>query len=256
MIGNRWLRQLKERTSGEEGVTLIELIAALAISVMIGGALLSVLWPSMMRTLRLSLYNGAQRNVVLVNQVLVKQLRTADFVQLESGQTNTGQDRVVLWLYKGYPQNVYVNNTITPNASLPWLYNTSTVVGAPLSNSTQLAIVSQQGAYGAFVFTQNQDSTWTVGYTASLAGLSVSGGSTACGLPANFQSVSNNAEFTKSDLGVHFYFPDVTKADLGGDLNCKFVNSFIIRLSANYQTSTGQPATYSLTAGYHNRDVR
>lgn len=232
----------------EEGVTLIELLAAMTITVMIGGVLVSVLWPTMMRALRMMTYNSAQRQVVFINQALVREFHTADFVQVQSGVTSSGEQRIVLWLYKGSPQNAYLNNTINPSASSQWLYNTTTVLTQPATNNTtNLAIVSPNGAFGAFVFTQQSSSSWTVQYTTNGVGMGTTG---ACS-STNFQALTNNPDFTRSGLNVQFDFPNLTTLP-----NCVFVNSFIVRLTSNYESSTGQSERYTLTAGYHDRDRR
>ncbi|GMA63385.1 prepilin-type N-terminal cleavage/methylation domain-containing protein [Alicyclobacillus fastidiosus] len=239
--------QFSKRMRSQGGLTLIELMAAIVISVMVGGVILAILWGTASRSNSLLTYNAAERQVLLVNHALVKELHTADYVQVQSTAGEPGTRQVTLWLYKGG----YVQN---PNLTPAWLYNTTTVQAEPASNnSTAEAVVGAQ-CFAAFVFTQAKGSTWNVTYTTNVPTTPPS----ACPTSLSLSSIQSTALLNVSGLQVAWDFPNLF-GDAGGppvDVQCKFVNSFVIRLSATYQSSTGQTTTYALTAGYHNKDVR
>jgi hypothetical protein len=234
-----------QRPHNQDGVTLIELLAAVIITTMIGGIVLSILWTSASRATRLLTFNAAQRQLLLVNHALNTELHKADYVQIQT-QSGASGKQVVLWLYSGG----YVQN---PNLTPAWLYNTTTVTQTPPANGTSAEEVVGSKCFGAFVFTQQPDSTWNIVYTTQ-----VSPTGTACPSTVAASSLQGTSLLSESGIQVAWDFPNIY-GDASGQIqnvNCEFVNSFVIRLSKTYQTSTGGSSTYYLTAGYHDKDVR
>lgn len=240
----RWPRIVRN----EQGLTLIELMATLVISLMVGSVVLAVLWSSASRSNYLLGYNAAQRQVLLANHALTRELHTADFVQIQSTGMSPGTRQVVLWLYHGG----YVANA---NLQPAWMYNTTTLLAtAPTNNTTNTNVIGTT-CFGAFIFTQQTDGTWNVLFTTTVPSSTSSSCSSS---PLVASSLQSGALLNVSGLQVLWDFPNVF-GDAGGtpvSVQCKFVNSFVIRLSTTYQTSTGKPTTYFLTAGYHDKDVR
>lgn len=226
----------------DDGLTLIELMAAIVISVMIGAVLVAVFWASSSRSANLLQYSAAQRQVLLVNHALTRELHTADFVQFQySGNPGQSDERIVLWLYHG---GIVANANPSPS----WMYDTNTVLPtAPTNNSAATSIIGAT-PFGAFVFAEQPNATWTIGYTNQVAN-----SGTACNT-----TLPNSPPPIGSGLDVEWDFPNAFGQ--GGTLpttsSCTFVNSFVIRVAATYTTSAGKRATYALTAGYHDKDVR
>ncbi|WP_206915993.1 type II secretion system protein [Alicyclobacillus suci] len=244
------MRQWQRLRQENQGVTLIELLAAIVISTIVGAVILAVLWPSAERAISLIGYNAAERKVLLTNQLLNTELHKAHYVQVQYQQTPTKQ--VVLWLYDQNSTMVPANAT----GNIPWLYNTNTVVSNDTGNSANqsLALVHPH-RFGALVFTQLPDGTYSVAFTTNVPETSP----TACGTTMDFATLQQDANFYQSGLQVTWDFPQFI-GDAGfpfdASYQCKFVNSFIIRLSTTYQTAGGKPATFVLTAGYHDAEQR
>lgn len=248
------MRSEKHVTS-ESGMTLVELLAAIVISGVIAAILLTILWSSALRSNRLIGENAAQRNVVQINHMLTDEFHKASFIQVEASQLN-GQAQptnVQLWLYSG---GSYDPGNSTSNEE--WLYNTSTVTNASSNatsnvsvNSTQAAIVNA-APFAEIVFSEDQTTNlWTIAlYNGSEEDI----GNPQTGCPTSPTGPEQwSSSGISNNLDVEFDFPSPQSWT---NINCKFVNSFIIRLSETYQSSTGKAATYYLTAGYHDGLLR
>ncbi|WP_067624732.1 type II secretion system protein [Alicyclobacillus acidiphilus] len=245
----------EKRVTNESGVTLIELLAAIVISGMIAGILVTILWSSALRASRLTGYNVAQRNVVEINHMLTDELHKASFVQVDqTSATNTE-----LWLYSGGTYYPGSSTTSSTNDS-EWLYNTSTVASSSSNASSNVSLNSTQAElvnatpFAELIFTQGQTGSWTITlYNAPNAKI----GNPQVGCPSSPLGVEQwSSSDTTNQLGVEFEFPSGSTSPTLANINCRFVNSFVIRLSETYQSSTGQQATYYLTAGYHDGLLR
>lgn len=234
----------KRHRSGEAGVTLIEVLAAIVISGMLATILLTVLWSSALRSNNLIGYNAAQRQVTLVNHVLTQELHKASFVQVD--QTGSGVNQtIILWLYS----NGFYNSGNTTDTSSPeWEYSTNQIIPSTSNNisATQPQIVGAV-PFGALEFVEGgSSSSWNITlFNVSSTTTSVTG------CPSTSPLTNTATKWSSSGVGIEWEFPSSLAQE-----NCEFVNSFVIRLSQSYQSSNGQSLTYYLTAGYHDGLLR
>ncbi|GMA57603.1 pilin/secretion family protein with methylation motif [Alicyclobacillus sacchari] len=245
------------RPNGEAGLTLIELLASIAIAGMVVGILVNLVWMLAERAQRLTSFNAAQEKVLTINHALNRMLRSADFVQMEfNGNPAASSAVVVLWLYRGgYP------TTAAVDTDRPWMYNATTVVPAISGGQTSQATIVGANCFEAFEFIQRSASSWDVysvpatnAQAQSQTPPAVSGTPLAGGVniewmfPVLYPQTSG-ADFSWTNYILGFLHPSTISSGT-------FVNSFMMRLSAPYQSTTGQQMNYVLASGYHDADVR
>ncbi|GLG02065.1 hypothetical protein Alches_21060 [Alicyclobacillus hesperidum subsp. aegles] len=245
------------KRSGEAGLTLIELLASIAIAAMVAGILVNLVWMLAVRAQRLTSFNAAQEKVLTVNHALNRMLRSSDFVQMQfSGNPASSSAVVVLWLYRGgYP------TTAAVDADRPWMYNTTTVVPTVSGGQTAQAAIVGATCFKVFEFIQRSASSWDV-YSVNANNAqaqnqtppAVNGTPLASGVDIEWMfpvlyPQGSGTDFSWTNYILGFLHPSTISSGT-------FVNSFIMRLSAPYQSSTGQTLTYDLASGYHDADVR
>lgn len=227
------------------GLTLIEALTAILITVLVMGTLVTSIWKIAARAQQLTNYNQAIETVLTVNHALFAVTHSSDYVQI-SYTPSSNPTVIYLWMYRGgYIPQQYLNY------SQPWFYNTTSVVGAQ--------------CFYVFEFVQQSNGLWTI-YDG----------------PASSPSTNvSPGTLLAHNVGVEWYLPPVPATGLAvrpslltwilsilgltppAQQNTnfvpipdnKFINSFVIKLYANYISTTGVAGTYALTAGYHTADV-